>query len=391
MSYAKDESVSGAGVTSSGTGSRRDCIFFDDCVTEANAIINPADQLRVKAGFSGTWLTRVEPDTGWWFYIGTKYTATDLTHDLMGNPAYARLMIAVSADFDGYDCEEWWPGDEEPRKFTLPLWEGKWDEAAYRARYHQLVGNGESTKWYAGYRNMVVDPELATFRRHWFKRTVLDPEWARFKVITMYADPASSQEKTADYYAGVVLGWDPSRKSAVVLHKWKVREPLTARVDRYLEVWDHFRPVADGVEGKHELSFREAIQREAMERGLSCKVTKVNHGPDSEKIARIAALSPLIEVGRISFDGATHPEFWDEAELFPRARNDDLLDALEGAWHLMRRIIFRNRRVPRTFDVDKQFQNLARKGREPRYRVPPRKGDTYATREREARDLLWGN
>lgn len=386
--YAKDESVEGAGVKSSGTGSRKDKIFFDDCVTEANAILNPADRPRVISGFRGTWLTRLEPDTGWWYYIGTVYAADDLTHVLMENPDIAVITMAVSEEFDCYEVTERWPGGET-REYTLPLWEGKWDETAYRKKYVELVSGGEGSKWYSGYRNIVIDPNTAPFKREWFSRTVLVPDWMKYKVRVMYADPASSQDKKADFYAGVVLGWDPQKKAAVVIHKWKVREPLTARIKRYLDVWEHFRPVDDGVEGKHELSFREALKREAADRGLSARCRAINHGPDSEKIARIGALSPLIEASKILFDGAVHPEFWDEAALFPRAKHDDLLDALEGAWQLLRKIIWRNLKIPRTFNPDAQAETEARTGRSPAYKVPPLKGK-YHSHNRNARNLLWG-
>lgn len=386
--YAKDESVEGSGVKSSGTGSRKDDIFFDDCVTEANAILNPADRTRVISGFRGTWLTRLEPDTGWWYYIGTVYAADDLTHVLLENPEIAVVKIGVSEDFDCYEVEERWPG-EETKTYTLPLWEGKWDAEAYRKKYVELVSGGEGTKWYSGYRNMVIDPSTANFRKAWFQRTVLVPDWMKYRIRVLYADPASSQDKKADWYAGVVLGWDAQKKAAVVLHKWKVREGLTARVNRYLDIWEHYRPIDDGVEGKHELSFREAIKREAADRGIGAKVRGINHGPDSEKIARISALAPLLENGKILLDGASHPEFWDEAALFPRAKHDDLLDALEGAWQLVRKIIWRRNAFSGNFDPDAQAQAQAKAGTSPRYKVPPLEGG-YRSANRNARNLLWG-
>lgn len=384
--FAKDESMSGAGVTSSGTGSRRDVIFFDDICTERNTILNPAERPRVSAGFTGTWLSRIEPGTGWWFYIGTVYASDDVTHAVMAMPHAAVLKIGVNEDFDGYDVEERWP-NEEPKHYTLPLWEGKWDEAAYRDKYLTFVNAGESTKWFSGYRNMVIDPEKAAFKAPWFKRTVLEPE-TRLWPVVLYVDPASSQDKKADFYAGVVLGWDPKRKAAIVLHKWKVREGLKERLARYLEAYEQYQPQDDGVEGRHELSFRQALKAEAKDQMSRAKCRAIDHGPDSDKEGRIGTLAPLIERGQILFDGAVHPEFWDEAETFPRAKNDDLLDALEGAWSMLRRLVWRKKGA-RNFDPDKQAAQAHAVTTGSVQRRVPRPADKYVTRERNARDLLW--
>lgn len=390
--HAKDSTLQAGGVMSSGVGNRSDIIFFDDVVTEKNAVLQPADIERVKKGFKGTWLPIIEPDTGWWFYICTFYAASDLSHDLMETPTVAHLHISVSEDFDCYDVREYWPDEGPEQTYTIPLWPEKWSEKAYRDRYHVLVSGGDATKWFTGYRNMVIDPDSAAFQKTpGFVRTVPTPEFDRWQHIVMYADPASSQDAAADYYAGVVLGWDPRRKGAVVLHKWKVREPLGERVKRYLDVWQHFQPHADGVEGKHELSFREELRRTAAELGIPIQARAVNHGPDAEKVGRIAAIAPAIEVGKILFDSALHPEFWDEAQLFPRGKNDDLLDALEGAWHLLKKRLWRNRQVPATFDPDAGLRSQADRSRLRTYKIPPKPLNEpfKSSRDRNARDLLW--
>jgi predicted phage terminase large subunit-like protein len=384
--FAKDESVSGAGVTSSGTGSRRDVIFFDDICTERNTILNPAERSRVSAGFTGTWLSRIEPKTGWWFYIGTVYASDDVTHAVMSMPHAAVLKIGVSEDFKEYDVMERWP-DEEPQEYNLPLWEGKWDEEAYRHKYITFVKAGESTKWFSGYRNMVIDPDAASFKKPWFKRTVLEPEYRLWPVV-LYVDPASSQDKKADFYAGVVLGWDRKRKAAVVLHKWKVREGLKERIDRYLDAYEAWVPQDDGVEGRHELSFRQALKIAARDRGSRAKIRAIDHGPDSDKEGRIQTLAPLLERGSILFDGAVHPEFWDEAETFPRAKNDDLLDALEGAYSMLHRLVWR-RKGARNFNPNEQRDRPATPTANKNIRRVPKPSDGYVTRERNARDLLW--
>lgn len=360
--HAKDNTLESTGVMGSITGGRRDWFFFDDLCTEKNSILEPASRVRVKSSFFGQFTNRLVPG-GWWFYIGTKYHADDLTHALLSKKKiYATLVIGVREDYQGYDFEESWPcrdanGDLSftERRGTIAPWHEVWPPKEYERRHVELEDEGEAIKWYSGYRNMVVDPATQAFRAPWFQRTVPVDPYDKYKIRVMYADPASSEEKKADYYAGVVLGYDPTRRAGIVLHAWKVREGLTARVERFLDAWETYQPHKAGVEGKHEISFRQRIEERAVERGLPFRVVRVNHS--REKEARIGGLAPLIEKGRILFDGKVFPEFWKEAELFPRAANDDLMDALEGAWDLMRRLVKRKGQFAKARDVSRQYDD----------------------------------
>lgn len=370
--YSKDPSLEAAGVFSSGTGSRADEQGYDDLCTEKNTLLEPGSRDRVKRTFFKTWLNILVPG-GWWFYIGTLYHEDDLTHAILNNKAVAHLKIGLSEDFTCYDAEEFWPGDEVAKEYTIPLWEPYWSEARYRERYEQMMALGEASAFLASFRNILVDPETAAFRPEWFN---LPPEvreqvykgetqvTKRYKYRVLYADPATSKKKEACFYAGVVLGWDEDIERAVVLHAWRVREGLSQRVDRFLDAVDEYEPQIIAVEGQHDESFAERIEERAVERAMSIKLRRHTHGQD-DKVARISGIGPLIEKHRLLVNTERWPFFIKEATVFPNGKMD-ALDALEGAWHFLKKTLKSLGYVPKYLHVRGQAER-ARLG-PPRYR-----------------------
>ncbi len=60
--------------------------------------------------------------------------------------------------------------------------------------------------------------------------------------------------------------------------------------------------------------------------------------PKKSKLARIAALEPLISNGTIALGEGLDEEFWEELGTFPNTAHDDALDALAGAVTLARQV-----------------------------------------------------
>ena len=338
---AKDESIEAAGVLSSGTGTRKDFTFFDDCVTAKNAITEPAQRIRVIASYEQTWIGRLVPGS-WHFCIATLYHPMDLWHRLMdkvderGRRAYAVLKIGVSEFFDCYDVEETWPDSHE--KYQLPLWEGVWDEDAYKSKYAQLVVDGDAGAWFTGYRNMVIDPEAQPFKPQMFNVRYPIRDRTSYPFITMYADPASSDAQEADHFAVWVAAWDRRLKAMVILDGAYVhRKTLQERIDVFLDLYEKWRPNDVSIEGKHELSFSQRIEEVARERGLDFHLKKVNHTTKKEE--RIMGLQPLLARGKILANGERFPWLVTEAESYQplKAKYDDAMDALEGVWDRVRR------------------------------------------------------
>jgi predicted phage terminase large subunit-like protein len=377
---AKDESVEGAGVMSSGTGTRKEFIFFDDCVTAKNAITEPAQRPRVIGQYEQGWIGRITEDSeqpGWHYFIATLYHSADLWHRCMekrdgaGRPVYAILKIGVADDFSCYDVEETWP--DSTRKYTLPLCPGFWDAEAYQRKHDQLVFEGDASAWYTGYRNMVIDPEQAAFKKPDFFVPTQERPRSDYPLVVMYADPASSDAVEADNFAGWVCGWDAFRQAMVVLDGWySRRDDLTKRVDQFLDMWEKWKPNVAAIEGQHEVSFGQRIEERAVEKGLTFRLRKMNHHRKKEE--RIAGMGPLFARRKILVDGNRFPWLWKEAALFPKAKHDDALDALEGAWDVIRRWLRLRGQTAVSFDPEAQYAVEGRSSlldTQSPYRVPP--------------------
>jgi len=349
----KDAAVESSGVFASGTGSRKDIFFFDDVVTKQNAINEPAQRDRIIKAFFGTWLSRREPDNNsWWFYIGTTYHAADLTSKLRESKDFAVMVIGVAEDFKSYEIKETWPG-EEPVEYNIPLWEPKWSEKNYRARYAEMAASGDTVEWMTGYRNLVIDPEKATYKTSWFRREFKVSEAPRdYEYRVIFADPATTQKKRSDYYAGWVLGWDPKLRAAVALDGWYVKQGLTERVKTYLSRVERWAPHKCGIEGRHEMSMADRIEEVALEEHMPIRLLRLDR--EIDKDARVGSLAPVVEAGRILVDGRKFPWVFAEAESWPNAVHDDALDALEGAWTMMRKWLKRKTKIPASFDLDGQ-------------------------------------
>jgi hypothetical protein len=357
----KDESIEGSGVLASGTGTRKDWIIFDDCVTAKNAIHEPGQRERVIVGYEQTWIGRLVPGS-WHYCVCTIYHAADLWHRLMDKvdeddrPVYAYLKIGVADDFECYEVEERWP--DETSHYELPLWEEVWDADAYKKKKANLVFEGDAAAWYTGYKNEVLDPEAATFKEHWFiNRYHVQPR-SHYPYVCLYADPASSDDPGADNFAGWVVGWDNFHKAGVVLDGFYIRrKSLSHRVETFIDYGERWEVNCWAVEGKHELSFAQRIEERMVERGITGRLVKVSHARQKE--GRIAGIAPLLQHRKILVDGQKFPWLWREAMLFPKARFDDGLDALEGAWDRIRRWLKRKGMLGQPFDINDQYTDTA--------------------------------
>ncbi|MDD5618574.1 MAG: hypothetical protein PHG69_05715, partial [Candidatus Omnitrophica bacterium] len=174
-SYSKDCSVEAWGITTSGTGAGCDFLIGDDPVDLRNAILNPALRIQVKDAWKNVWSSRLTPN-GFKIYIATAWHNDDLTSELRKNPEWCFLVIKVSEDFNGFECESPLKG-----KFKIPLWD-LWPRERLMARFREIG----SRAFNRGYRQDAISDEDRTFPSYLkiFKYGVsqselIRPEWPR--------------------------------------------------------------------------------------------------------------------------------------------------------------------------------------------------------------------
>lgn len=152
-SKSKDGSVEAWGVTSSGTGGRCDILIIDDPVDMRNAILNPALRDQVKDSFKSVWLTRIMPG-GITIYIATMWHQDDLTSEILRNPGWKFLKMAISEDFSCIECESGFKG-----KYSIPLWSEVWGKEQLISR-RGVIG---ARAFDRGFRQKALSDEDRTF------------------------------------------------------------------------------------------------------------------------------------------------------------------------------------------------------------------------------------
>jgi len=240
---------------------------------------------------------------------------------------------------------------------TLPpdakfLWPGAMNESLLQDMYTEMG----SYEFFAQMYNETIDDDNATFKAPWiednyYQELPAAPELGRpLPVVVddnhneipmnhyLLTDFAISEEQYADFSAFVVVGVAPDNRFYVRLaERMKSGDP-DAIIKRLLDIvveWDAQRIA---VETK---SFQKVIakylDREKRARGIWVPIEEMNRGAGNNrtKELRIKGLQPFFQGGQFRLKSdMTH--LIDELRRFPRAKHDDLLDALADAPEIAR-------------------------------------------------------
>lgn len=149
--------------------------------------------------------------------------------------------------------------------------------------------------------------------------------------ITLFLDPAHAR-KNSDFTAFVVLGICDSK--AYVLEAiggvFKTKEIAK----RFIELYKKYSPNKAALEANFGGDFlKDYIKKEAQSKGVNIHIKGVTNTENKEE--RIERLEIPIEDGEILFH-RTQTLLLEQLEQFPEGKNDDLPDALEGAYSLLK-------------------------------------------------------
>lgn len=213
------------------------------------------------------------------------------------------------------------------------LWperEGERELAAARERLGSFA-------YGAQYQQNPTPREGALFRREWLRSFAAMPQ--KLDRVVLAVDSAFKTTTTADYSAIVVigevkaLGANGALPGYYVLSVWRGRVEFAALKRMVIQHAGDYRPNAVVVEDA--ASGQSLIQELRVESGLPVIPLK----PDRDKLSRAAAVSPVVEGGRL-FLPAADPgwcaDFTAELLAFPGGRHDDQVDALVWALDYLR-------------------------------------------------------
>ena len=161
--------------------------------------------------------------------------------------------------------------------------------------------------------------------------------------VFMTCDPAYSETETGTDFTAFVITAVGENNKMYVIHAEKGRYKESQKIKTFMDLYSKWRPVAVGVQKQDwERSLKQPLQDEMRRSGISFQVTslatysKVIKGLSSKK-HRIERLGPKYKSGEIvhweSCIGLKDLE--GELKDFPRAKHDDLSDALAAQLDLI--------------------------------------------------------
>lgn len=314
---AKDPTVLATGISANIVGSHFDVGILDDPVTRENS--GTRDQIEKTIQFYKDTLDLIDPKPDGHkplVIIGTSWTDDDL---------YAWIQDRETGISDEFAI------------LKLPAYEGEWGKGELlfppRLTWPVLMSlkkNQGISHFSAQYMLDPVPPENAVFKK--FK--YYDPTDIQGVNLNKFVllDAAVSEAKTADFSAMICVGVDHNN-DWYILDIWKDKVLAGALINKIFE-WDKkWKPITIGTE---KTSFQRVLQffinDEMKKRNHNLYFTELIHN-DRSKEDRIRGLEPRYTNGSI-FHCKTVPfirDLEEELKRFPKAKHDDVSDALAAA------------------------------------------------------------
>ena len=303
----------GAGGPVTGRGAH--LLLIDDAVKNREEAYSAKSRQALREWYQSVAYTRLMPGAAI-VLIQTRWHEDDLAGWLLREHASERWQVVSLPAIAEHD-EGW-------RKEGEALWPSRFPLEAL-ARTREAIG---SAAWMAMYQQRPVAEEGAVFRREWWRHYQTPPECRR---IIFSLDTAFKATESADY--SVIEVWGETATGYCLLHVWRQRAEfpeLERQVIALAEIW---RPQAVLIEDA--ASGQSLVQSLRAETRLPILPVK----PLGDKVARANAVTPLIESGRVHLPEAAPwlGDFMDEANGFPAAPHEDMIDALSQALGYLRR------------------------------------------------------
>jgi len=336
---------------------RPELVILDDFESELNTE-TPEQRDKLKKWINGAVLPSVDPKKGRVFLIGTivheDAYLNDINNDEHGNLGwYKKFYQAIKPD-------------------GTALWHERYSIEKLEAIKSQYAYQGMEYMFFQEYQNMPVAPdagliksgwikdrdsyELREQNKMWFIKKKEDDRWRNLATF-LGIDP-SLGKRGGDYSGLVVLGVD-DEGTIYVLEAVGITVNPMQLIDIVFEKHEkwHFTTLALETvlfqEVLRDLLFKEQIERQAY---FGIK----DFNPREKKGLRLQALVPFYAQGRV-IHTEPFPEFKIELLNYPKAKHDDILDAMRYALD----VIYTPNSVPY---VDNIKVRIKRKVRE---KLPP--------------------
>lgn len=320
---SKEPTIWAYGMGGNLVGSHFSIAILDDVVAREN--IGTKDQIEKTKNFYKDVLDLVDPMPGGhrpMLVIGTTWHWDDL---------YNWIQDPKNNIIDDFEV------------LRLPAYEGEWKKGKLlfpnRLDWKSMQKLKDQQGVYhfsAQYLLNPVPEENQTFKPPF--KTFEETDLEGFNLRTfMTVDPAISDSETADYSAIVIVSVDKD-------NVWYIRDIWRGQVlpnpliNQIFLMYQKWKPVSVGLE---TVAFQRVLQYqindEMKKRGIFIPIKELKHSTQSKE-ERIRGLQPRYEIGSIFHPQRTSVPLVeyleDELQRFPRAKNDDMIDALASQLEL---------------------------------------------------------
>jgi phage terminase large subunit-like protein len=344
---------------------RPDLVICDDMENEED-VDNPETREKLERWFTGTVLNLGKKCQV--FVIGTILHYDGLLAKLLDPEKFKRF---AKRRYEAVDQE--WHAESV-------LWPAKWDIASL----HEKEEDIGSVMFNQEFRNLPISADSQVFQEEWIIRHAYTRAELRLKPCfrVTYYDPAISQKKRADFFAGVTLAVD-DQGFLMIERAEQIKVPYIQQKKFILDRYDEEHPVVVGIENQ---AYQDALRQEMEEQSrITGRYINIVGVPNlTDKFLRISSISSLVENGTIRFclDGTQKTLI--SQLLFLGKIKDDLADALQGAVQLARQMSFQGAIATSGAQIGGREQSF---GRGEVLNVGTRGGGDFVSRDRRSR---WG-
>lgn len=276
---------------------------------------------------------------------------------VIGTPLHQRCLVETLAGFKKYETRryKYINVDEDGNEYSL--WEEKLSVPALKEMKKQLEELGKVSVFYKERQCEVIGDEDQLFKpeylRYWdgslevidgetclnithlHKVTLREPIKKPVNVF-MGIDPASSTNERADFSVIMTIAYDKDR-NIYVLPYFRKRVTPTELANEIVKRAIHNKVKKAGIEttGYQEM-LRETVRNTMREKGYYITGLERDEGfkPRTEKNKRLEGLHPFFYNKKVYLQPSMR-ELEDELLMYPRLKNDDLLDGLYYATRRM--------------------------------------------------------
>lgn len=331
----RSPSISVGGVDIVKVGMHYDIVIGDDYHSEKN--ITSREQIEKVIKHIQLMTSILDPGASF-IIIGTRWDDKD---------AYGWIIEEI----EGLSIKQ--PGIYSGKHFDVMVYPWRWGDAEKGFTYFSPEILNEETiiplkamhsaySFSCQYMNDPIDEATAVFKESWIKDNVLTPREALDLLDGMVkftcVDPAIGEGDQHDYSAIVTIGYaapmDEEGKYDLMRVLLDVRyghwNP-DKLFEEIVDVYRTWRPVQVGFEAVSGFeSFQTIFRERCRARGLYLPFNYYKRDTKISKDVRIRALAPMFQSGTFHMvkGAAGNAEFWEEYRRFPRAKHDDVLDAL---------------------------------------------------------------